>query len=90
MRRRLRRYRYGDTYTQLFIEVCGGDDFERIDADDVARALSMKVSKARDLCDVDKSEDGCVDHAGFVRIASTNKKVLFCREANPTPERRQT
>ena len=83
VRRRLRRYRYGDTYTQLFLEVCGGDDFERIGADSVARALSMKVSKARDLCDVDKSEDGCVDHAGFVRIASSQKRC--CAVARRTP-----
>ena len=62
-----------------FLEVCGGDDFERVDADDVARALSMKVKKARDLCDVDKSEDGRVDHAGFVRIASSQRRCCFSR-----------
>ena len=43
----------------------------------------MKVSKARDMCDVDKSEDGCVDHAGFVRIASAQKRC--CVVARRTP-----
>ena len=83
VRRRLRRYRFGDAYTQLFLEVCGGDDFERVEADDVARALRISGSKARAFCDVDKGEDGRVDHAGFVRIASSQKRC--CVSVRRTP-----
>jgi hypothetical protein len=83
VRRRLRRYKHGDTYTQRFLEVSGGDDFERVEADDVARALSISVKKARALCDVDKCEDGRVDHAGFVRIASSQRRCCSVERRTP-------
>jgi len=78
----------GTRIRSSFWKCASGDDFERVEADDVARALRISGSKARELTDVDKSEDGCVDHAGFVRIASSQKRC--CASVRRTPHLSKT